>query len=546
MLCAKEKCFQTRSISLEQLVPANHFYRQLEATLDLRFVYELVKDKYAPSIGRPSIDPVVFFKLQLIMFFEGIRSERQLMATVNVNLAHRWYIGYDLNEAVPDHSSLSKIRSRYGLAVFQRFFEQVVELCMKAGLVWGKELYFDGSKIRANAAIDGLVDRATWNAEQHVTSLFHAASPTAPEMLRSTSSIGELTPREFGALVQKYDGTRRNLKRKPNYERTADVQVSPTDPTATPMCRFPGDHAQLGYHLHYVVDGGKARIILAALVTPASVMDNLPMLDLERWICTRWQVKPELAVGDTKYGTVENIVGLEQNGIRAFVPVTDFSRRKELYAAEEFLYDATRDVYVCPQGQDLTLHVRRRREEVLLYRAPAKVCNRCPVKAQCTTSRSGRHIFRSFFQEYLDRVRGYAQTEEYQKALRKRQVWVEPLFGEAKQWHQEVRFRLRGLHKVNIQGVFTAAGQNLKRWLHWKEAKRVRDEAEEASMPFLLILEIKFESQSRRCIRLFQHAGSLDDVQHRCLQIMGSWASKLIEFFGSETLIMEGNLGTVG
>src|ERR687891_2539523 len=98
------------------------------------FVYDLVKGCYASSIGRPSIDPVVFFKLQLIMFFEGIRSERQLMELVNLNLAYRWYIGYDLDEPVPDHSSLSKIRDRYGLVVFQRFFEGIIELCQAAGL----------------------------------------------------------------------------------------------------------------------------------------------------------------------------------------------------------------------------------------------------------------------------------------------------------------------------------------------------------------------------------------------------------------------------
>jgi transposase len=426
MLSYKEKCFKAQTITLEELVPPNHFYRALEAHLDLSFVYELVKDTYASALGRPSIDPVVFFKLQLIMFFEGIRSERQLMATVNVNLAHRWYLGYDLNEPVPDHSSLSKIRwlamptERYGLKVFQHFFEQVVELCVKANLVWGKELYFDGSKIQANAAIDGLVDRATWNAEQHVKGLFNPELPTQKDMPPAdTSNVAEPTPRGLDGLVQKYDGTRRNAKRNSSYERTTDSQVSPSDPAATPMCRFPGDHAQLGYHLHYVVDGGKARVILAALVTPASVMDNLPMLDLERWACTRWQVKPEIAVGDTKYGTIENIVGLEKDGIRAFVPMTDFSKRNEFYSAEQFQYDAARDVYQCPQGQELSRYARRSREEVVLYRAPPKVCNRCPVKAQCTASESGRHIFRSFFQAEVDRVRGYAQTEEFQKALRK-------------------------------------------------------------------------------------------------------------------------------
>ena len=129
MLGQKEKQFTARVVSLEQLIPPDNFYRQLEAKLDLSFVYDLVKGCYASARGRPSIDPVVFFKLQLIMFFEGIRSERQLMELVNLNLAYRWYIGYDLDEPVPDHSSLSKIRDRYGLVVFQRFFEGIVELC---------------------------------------------------------------------------------------------------------------------------------------------------------------------------------------------------------------------------------------------------------------------------------------------------------------------------------------------------------------------------------------------------------------------------------
>jgi len=119
-------------------------------------------------MGRPSIDPVVFFKLQLIAFFEGIRSERQLMETVNLNLAHRWFIGYDIDEPVPDHSSLSKIRERYGLDVFQRFFEQVVELCVEAGLVWGQELYFDSTKVQANASIKGMIDRAERQVQQYL------------------------------------------------------------------------------------------------------------------------------------------------------------------------------------------------------------------------------------------------------------------------------------------------------------------------------------------------------------------------------------------
>jgi transposase len=151
-------------VTLEDLVPMDHFYRHLERTLDLSFVRDLVRDAYA-DIGRPSIDPVVYFKLQLILFFEGLRSERQLMQVVADRLSLRWYLGYDLTEPLPDHSSLTRIRERYGLAVFRRFFETVVEQCLAVGLVWGQELFIDATKVAANASLDSLRPRFAIEAQ---------------------------------------------------------------------------------------------------------------------------------------------------------------------------------------------------------------------------------------------------------------------------------------------------------------------------------------------------------------------------------------------
>src|SRR5712692_12026207 len=182
------------------------------------------------------------------MFFEGIRSERQLMEMVKLHLAYRRYIGYDLDEPVPDHSSLSKIRARYGLAVFQRFFEQIVAWCVEAGLVWGQELYFDGTKIRANAAIDGMVPRWYWQAKQHLNELFTPESPrpeqplaanaaAEPEPIATTLAILSARVDSPGTqpaahpapartvesasnslwLLEKYDGTRLNDQRKSWY-----------------------------------------------------------------------------------------------------------------------------------------------------------------------------------------------------------------------------------------------------------------------------------------------------------------------------------------
>src|SRR5437588_262935 len=176
MMGSKERHFAPLiNVSLEELVPQDHFYRHLERTLDLSFVYSFVKQTYAGG-GRPSIDPIVFFKLQLVMFFEAIRSERQLMRHAADRLSVRWYLGYDLNEPLPDHSSLTKIRTRYGLEVFRRFFEAIVEQCQEAELIWGRELYFDETKVAANAGKESVKPR--FAVEAHLSNMF---SPEAEE-----------------------------------------------------------------------------------------------------------------------------------------------------------------------------------------------------------------------------------------------------------------------------------------------------------------------------------------------------------------------------
>ena len=171
--------------SLDELVPSTNFYRHLEAKLDLSFVRDLVHGTYKDG-GRPSIDPVIFFKLQLVMFFEGIRSERKLIETASLNLAHRWYLGYALDEELPDHSSLTRIRQRLGVDVFQRFFERIVDFCQEASLVWGHELYVDATKVEANADLDSLVPRFYQEAKSYVAALF--ASPTMPPPMRRRRS----------------------------------------------------------------------------------------------------------------------------------------------------------------------------------------------------------------------------------------------------------------------------------------------------------------------------------------------------------------------
>lgn len=439
-------------IAIESSVPKDHFYRHLHRVLDLSFVRDLVADRYA-SGGRPSVDPEVFFRLQLLMFFSGIRSERQLLEQAGYNLAMRWYAGYNLDEPLPDHSSLSKIRARLGLPVFRRFFEAITEQCVTAGLVRGDELIFDATKVRANAAMDSLIPRLRLLTEEHLAGL----EPPEPP-----ATLWEMNDARWDLLEEcRLDPDRPASE---GYERKSDRQVSTTDPDATAM-KSRGERAALGYHDHYVIDGGRARIILNTLVTPADVMENAPMLPLLRRAIFRWRVRPKRVIGDTTYGTAENIRELEESGIRAYMPLPDWDKRTPYYGASLFAYDAEHDVYHCPQGATLRRHTAKYTEGKTTYRADAAVCNACSMKADCTASDHGRQIARPFDADYLDRVRGYHETEDYKKAMCKRKVWIEPLFGEAKQWHGMRQFRLRGLQKVNMEGLMIAAGQNLKRLL---------------------------------------------------------------------------------
>jgi len=479
MMGTKERDFAPlTAVSLDDLVPRDHFYRHVERTLDLSFVRDLVRPYYAAG-GRPSIDPIVFFKLQLAMFFEDIRSERLLMRTVADRLSIRWYLGYDLSEPLPDHSSLTKIRERYGLDTFRRFFDAIVERCRDAGLVWGKELYIDATQVDANASLDSLAPR--FAVEAHLQALF-AGQEVTPFSAADDGADARPTPAPLPvalAEAAREDLAQANAGRhawiesagRPvreethgDYQRRSDYVVSTTDPDATPM-RRKGGGAHLGYHTHTLVDGGKARIIMATLVTPSEVMENQPMLDLLWHVCFRWQLHPRQVTGDTTYGTVDNIKAIEDAGMRAYVPLPDWDKRTPFFGQDAFTYDADRDVLICPHKEELPRSPSNSTDRYTRYQARAASCNACPLKARCTSSSRGRRVSRSVDEAYLDRVRGYHDTAAYQKAMRKRAVWLEPLFAEAKDWHGLRRFRLRGLWKVNSAALLTASGQNLKRLL---------------------------------------------------------------------------------
>jgi transposase len=509
-------------VSLEALVPANHLYRQLDAQLDLSFVRDWVKDCYADG-GRPSVDPAVFFRLQLVMYLEGLRSERQLMRLAADRLSVRWFLGYGLDESLPHHSTLTRIRERYGLEIFRRFFDAIVEQCIEAGLVWGKELYFDATKVEANASLDSVQTR--FAVDEHLRELFADGTddedsqvdedvqdgPEPPEPLRAHA------PRDLAEQnaarhdwVAEGGQPQREVKRHA-YRRVSDFRMSTTDRDATLMRAKVGRPLQLGYHVHYAVDGGRARIILTTLVTPSEVMENQVMLDLLWHTCFRWQLWPHQVTADTTYGTIENIVPIEDAGISMYTPLPDWDNRTPYFGASLFTYDPETDTYRCPNGETLRRETAKYTEGKIVYRTDRGVCDACALKPRCTSSTEGRRIHRNVDEDYLDRVRAHHETEAYLKAMRKRQLWTEPLFAEAKLWHGMRRFRLRRLWRVNIEALMVATAQNLKRLLKWRGRGTKPASAMAAPVP-LMREKPPLSVWITLCIRTLRPRGR--DLQH--------------------------------
>jgi hypothetical protein len=274
--------------------------------------------------------------------------------------------------------------------------------------------------VQANASLNSIAPR--FAVEAHLGELFTADGPDQLESMEDSTQPIELpvpiTAVEHDQLMraneERHDWLARHgapdrTIRRAGYQRRSDFEASATDPDAALMAIKKGG-LHFGYHDHYVVDGGKARIIVGVLVTPADVMENQPFLDMLWRACFRWRIRPDQVTGDTTYGTVENIVDVEDQKIHAYVPLPDFDQRTPFYGTSRFTYDPERDEYRCPEGQVLRRRKAKYTDGVVVYRADAATCNACPLKAACTASNRGRSVHRSLYAEYLDLVRAYHHT----------------------------------------------------------------------------------------------------------------------------------------
>ena len=414
---------------LSSLIPDDHILKQVDKVMDLSWLRKKVSGLYCQTNGRPGIDPEAAVRLMLAGFFQGIVHDRKLMREAQVNIAIRWFAGYRLDEKLPDHSSLTKIRQRWGVERFKQIFPKTVQSCIDANLVNGETVHVDATLIRADVSWKSLTTE-------------HA------ETVIKENDIEADEPKK-----------RRGPCKKPPKPR----KRSTTDPDATMSTSCQSVRMEPSYKQHGAVDDTRGVIVDVEVTTgQASEGSQLPE-QIER-IEENTGKKIKTLAADAGYAHGKNYQHLEEKNIDAIIPPQSEHGKPRRIPARRFKYDAKNKIVKCPAGKILTR--RFESNQGWTYRATAHDCRNCRLRKRCIgeTSASRVIMISNGYEALLRARRRHRKPDKkFRKTYRRHKWKVEGMHGEAKTQHGLRRAVRRGLANVAIQAYLTAAVINLKR-----------------------------------------------------------------------------------
>jgi len=431
------------NINLDLLVPEDDFYRKVESLLDLRFIYKLSKEKYGKS-GNPSLDPVVFFKIMLYGYLENITSDRKLVRRISDSLSARLFIGYDLDEELPWHSTISRTRQHLGEDIFEEVFNYILKICVESGLVSGEHQSIDSTLVRSNASMDSLEKKAP---------------------IYSIEEYGEKLKENNEEKTERKPGKKQKEKASNMTHR------SKSDPDSR-IAKKPGKPRDLYYKTHFTVDE-KHRIITDVLTTYANRHDSTDLLECVERSKNRIEesglVIKEISA-DKGYYSGANLMGLENKEIIAYIPHQKHRNTEGGLDKENFEYDREKDCFICPAKKELTYSYTSKNGR-RSYFAKKSECTKCPMKSLCTKSER-RAVTRSKYADQHERGDIRMNSAKGKKAMRKRKSNSESIFAEGKAKHGLSRFNCRRLANTRKVSYLIAGVMNLKRLISEKSKKK--------------------------------------------------------------------------
>ena len=474
------------SISLAELVPENNFYRRLLGALDLRWLYKETTGYYG-SEGQESIDPVVFFKICMIGYINNIGSDRKLMEFCADSLAIRLFLGYDIDESLPWHSTISRTRQLYGEDVFHKLFEKVFNLCVQSGMVAGYTQVIDGALLKANASKDSLeVKKVDSTIEDYLLENISAnKGPRRPAKInRATDDEQHMDgdkdeqQKQLKELDTRYKRQSRLYEDMPADENKGKflsnkTHYSPTDPDARIAVK-PGKPRDLYYSGQIAVDAAHHVISHAqtflAEGKDGDCLKTMVNKTIQRFEPHGFYIKNVL--GDAAYSSGENYMFLAQKNITAFIPLLGGA----LITSPGFVYDEKNDRYICPNNKILKGNGKLvddgKGNPVKKYFSLRSDCKNCPLRKNCIgDTAKQKKVQRSYFAPLYETVKQRTESAKGQRMRRKRSSTVEPVWGTLMNFMAARRINARGLAAANKILIMASACYNLKKWMKFISRK---------------------------------------------------------------------------
>lgn len=449
------------NFTIDELVPEDNLYRQIDKFLDLRFVYKECEKLYGKT-GKPSIDPVVFFKLELYGYFENIISDRELIRRANDSLAARYFIGYDIDEKLPWHSTISRTRVLISKESFENIFSKILELCNDSGLIGGKHQSIDSTLVKANASLESMERKEPkLTVEEYINKTYEENKGEEQLLYNGKGDIEENSneDQKLGLRIEPVSEKSEKQKATSNHG-----YESKTDPDSKIVTK-PGKPSGLYYSTHYSADS-KNKIITDVLTTYADIRDSQVLLEVyvrAEQRLTRLGLEIEEVSADKGYCSGKNLRKLEERGKTAFIPTQKYVNQSGGISNKEFIYEEEKNVFICPNQNELSFSFYDSKKQCNRYVARKENCSGCPLKQQCCPKAKRRSISRTIYYEEYQRLEKRLKTPGARRAYVIRKTVSEGLFAEGKMYHGLRKFMTRGIDKAQKKSYMIASVQNLKR-----------------------------------------------------------------------------------
>lgn len=428
-------------VNTDMLVPKDHLLRKIDKAVEFTKIYELVEDLYCSNNGRPSVDPVVLFKMVFIQHLYGIRSLRQTVKDIEMNIAYRWFLGYTLNESIPHFATISyNFNHRFQESTIEKIFTWILYEVEKKGYLSPEVVFIDATHIKANA-----------NLKKHIKKVIPEAAKNYEKQLYDEINKDR---EEHGKKPFDYND-------KPPKDRI--IITSTTDPECGVFHK--GEHKKcFAYGAHTVCD--KHNFILETVVAPGNVHDSRVFDEVYKKVTERFP-EIEVVTADAGYKTPWICKQVFDDGRIPSLPYKRPMTKRGNLPWHEYVYDEYYNCVICPQYEVLSYSTTNR-DGYREYKSKSYVCNICEKRSKCTESKNFQKLVtKHVWAQYLERAEDVRHSPLGKKTYSLRSQTIERVFADAKEKYGMRYTYHKGLAQVSKWVRLKFAAMNLKKLAIW-------------------------------------------------------------------------------